>query len=185
MMVKDAVKALKKRWSEYPGDYINPMLLHNRQEDFLQPVVNAIQEEMIRRERKSAEEDVSMFLTALSAKDKESTWAFLPRNQSWLIFDKIVKAGKVKEFCDVSNWALALILANLKEGATLIHPNSCDAIESIVQELDVAIKACDNKKTPVRKDRLEELRTRFAEILSTPEFGRVAENQKMKGVING
>jgi hypothetical protein len=185
MMVKDAVKALKKRWSEYPEDYINPMILHNRQEDFLQPVVDAIQEETIRRERKSAEEDVSMFLSALAAKDKESTWAFLSENQSRLIFDKIIKAGKVKEFCNVSNWALALILANLKEGAALIHPNSCDAIESIVQELDVAIKACDNKKTPVRKDMLEELRTRFAKILSTPEFSRVAENQKMKGVING
>lgn len=185
MMVKDAVKALKKRWSEYPEDYINSMILHNRQEDFLQPVVDAIQEETIRREKKSAEEDVSKFFTALSAKDKESTWAFLPRNQSWLIFDKIVKAGKVKEFCDVSNWALALILANLKDGAVFICPNSHGAIERIVQELEVVIKACDNKKTPVRKDMLEELRTRFAKILSTPEFSRVAENQKMKGVING
>jgi hypothetical protein len=161
------------------------MILHNRQEDFLQPVVNAIQEETTRREKKSAEEDVSRFLSALAAKDKESTWAFLSGNQSWLIFDKIVKAGKVKEFCNVSNWALALVLANLKDGAALIRHSSCDAIERIVQELDVAIKACDNKKTPVRNDRLEELRTRFAEILSTPEFSRVAENQKMKGVING
>jgi hypothetical protein len=76
-------------------------------------------------------------------------------------------------------------LANLKDGAVFIRPSSHSAIERIVQELDVAIKACDNKKTPVRKDRLEELRTRFAEILSTPEFSRVAENQKMKGVING
>lgn len=184
-MIQNAVQSLKERWVKEPDDYINPMILHNRQEDFLQPIINAIQEETIRRKKKSAEEDVSKFLAALAAKDKESTWAFLPRNQSWLIFDKIVKAEKVKEFCDISNWALALIMANLKDGAVFIPPSSHGAIERIVQELEDAIKACDNKKTPVRKDRLEELRTRFAEILSTPEFSRVAENQKMKGVING
>lgn len=185
MMVKDAVKALKKRWSEYPEDYINPMILHNRQEDFLQPVVDAIQEETNRREKKSSEEEVSKFLTALAAKDKESTWAFLPRNQTWLIFDKIVNVGKAKDFCNIPNWALAFILANLKDGAVFIRPNSRGAIERVVKELDIAIKACDIKKTPVRKDRLEELRTRFAEILDTPEFKRTAEQQKPKGLING
>ena len=185
MMVKDAVKALKKRWSEYPEDYINPMILHNRQEDFLQPVVDAIQEETNRRKKKSAEEDVSKFLAALAAKDKESTWAFLPRNQSWLIFDKIVKAEKVKEFCDISNWALALIMANLKDGAVFIRPSSHGAIERIVQELEDAIKACDNKKTPVRKDRLEELRTRFAERLDTLESKCAAGQQKTNGLTNG
>ena len=108
-MIQNAVQSLKERWVKEPDDYINPMILHNRQEDFLQPVVDAIQEETSRREKKSAEEDVSKFLTALAAKDKESTLAFLPRNQLWLSFDKIVKAEKVKEFCDVANWALALI----------------------------------------------------------------------------
>jgi hypothetical protein len=161
------------------------MILHNRQEDFLQPIVYAIQEETIRREKKSAEEEVSNFLTALTKKDKESAWAFLPRNQTWLIFDKIVNVGKAKDFCDIPNWALALILANLKDGAVFIRPSSHSAIERIVQELDVAIKACNNKKTPVRKDRLGELRSRFAEILDTPEFKRTAEQQKPKGLING
>jgi hypothetical protein len=92
---------------------------------------------------------------------------------------------KAKDFCDIPNWALALILANLKDGAVFIRPNSRGAIERVVQELDIAIKACDIKKTPVRKDRLGELRSRFAEILDTPEFKRTVEQQKPKGLING
>lgn len=177
-VVKDAVKALKKRWSECPDDYINPMLLHNRQEDFLRPIVDAIREESIAREKKSDEEDVSKFLTALTVKDKESACAFLPTNQSWQIFDKIVNVGKAKDFCDISSWGITCILVHLKEGPVFIRPSSRGAIKQIVHELDVAIKACDVKKTPVRKDRLEALKAKFSEILNSPEFQRVAERQE-------
>ena len=178
-IVNLAVKALRSRWRSLPNDYINPMLLqYNRNEDFLQPIVDAIREEAIFREKKSAEEDVSKFLTALTVEDKESAWAFLPPNQSWLIFDKIVNVGKAKDFCDISNWGITLILVHLKDGAVFIRPSSCGAIEQIVQELDVAIKACDSKKTPVRKDRLEALKAKFSEILNSPVFQQVAERQK-------
>ena len=177
-VVKDAVKALKKRWSEQPGDHINPMLLHNRQEDFLQPIVDAIREEAIAREKKSSEEDVSKFLSALSSKDKETAWLFFPQNQPWMIFDSIVKAGKCKEFCDLSNWALSLVLSNLKEWDPFVRPTSRCAIQRIVQELDAAIKSCNPKKTPVRVNRLDELKAKFLEILDSPGFRQVTERQE-------
>lgn len=179
-----AVQALRDRWKNLPNDYINPMIL-SRKEEFLQPIVEAIRVETTFREKKSAEKDVSKFLAALSKKDKETAWAFLPQNQQWSIFDKIVDVGKAKDFCDISNWGITLILVHLKDGAVFIRPSSHGAIERIVHELDIAIKACDIKKTPVRKDRLGELRSRFAEILDTPEFKRTAEQQKPKGLING
>ena len=169
-MIQNAVQSLKERWVKEPDDYINPMILHNRQEDFLQPIVNAIQEETTFREKKSAEEDVSKFLAALSKKDKETAWTFLPQNQQWEIFNKIVKVGKTKEFCNIPNWALTLISVNLKEGDVFIPTNSSSAIEQIVEELDNAIKACDLKRTPLRKDRLNELKSKFSEILNSPKF---------------
>ena len=184
-MIQNAVQSLKERWVKEPDDYINPMILHNRQEDFLQPIVNAIQEETIRREKKSAEEEVSKFLTALKKKDKETVWTFLPQNQRWNIFDEIVKVGKTKEFCDMPNWALTLISVNLKDGGAFIPTTSLRAIEQIALELDNAIKVCDLKRTPLRKDRLGELRSKFAEILDSPEFKRVAEYQMTKGLTNG
>ena len=177
-VIQDAVKALTKRWSEHSDDYINPMLLHNQQEEFLQPIVDAIREESNVREKKSAEEDVSKFITALTEKDKESACAFLPHNQSWQIFDKIVKVGKAKDFCNISNWGITLILVHLKDGAVFIRPSSRGAIEQIVQELNIAIEACDIKKTPIRKDRLEALKAKFSEILNSPEFQQVAERQE-------
>ena len=174
-----AVKALRNRWKSLPNDYINPMMLqYSRNEDFLQPIVNAIREEVIAQQKRSAEEYVSKFLTALTVKDKESAGAFLPRNQSWLIFDKIVNVGKAKDFCDISNWGITCILVNLKEGPVLIRPSSRGAIEQIVQELNIAIEACDIKKTPIRKDRLEALKAKFSEILNSPEFQQVAERQE-------
>ena len=93
--------------------------------------------------------------------------------------------GKTKEFCDMPNWALTLISVNLKDGGAFIPTTSLRAIEQIALELDNAIKVCDLKRTPLRKDRLGELRSRFAEILDTPEFKRTAEQQKPKGLING
>ena len=177
-VIKDAVRALKKRWSERSDDYINPMLLHNQQEEFLQPIVDAIREETIIREKKSAEKGVSKFLLALSSKDKETAWLFFPHNQHWMIFDNIVKADKCKEFCDLSNWALSLVLANLKSEDTFIRPGSRSAIQRIVQELDTAIDSCDPKKTPVRKDRLEELKAKFSEILDSLESRQVTVPQK-------
>lgn len=178
-VIQDAVKALTKRWSEHSDDYINPMLLHNQQEEFLQPIVDAIREESNVREKKSAEEDVSKFITALTEKDKESACAFLPHNQSWQIFDKIVKVGKAKDFCNISNWGITLILVHLKDGAVFIRPSSRGAIEQIVHELEFAIKACDIRETPVRKDRLEALKAKFSEILNSPEFQQVAERQEV------
>ena len=172
--VKLAVQALRDRWKNLPNDYINPMI-HSRQEGFLRPIVEAIREETTLREKKSAEKDVSKFLVALSKKDKETAWAFLPQNQQWSIFDKIVDVGKAKDFCDISNWGITLILVHLKDGAVFIRPSSRSAIERIIQELDVAIKACDVKKTPVRKDRLNELKSKFSEILNSPKFKQAAE----------
>ena len=169
-----AVQALRDRWKNLPNDYINPMI-HARQEGFLRPIVEAIREETTFREKKSAEKDVSKFLAALSKKDKETAWAFLPQNQQWSIFDKIVDVGKAKDFCDISNWGITLILVHLKDGAVFILPSSHGAIERIVHELDIAIKACDVKKTPVRKDRLGELKSKFSEILNSPKFKQVAE----------
>ena len=169
-----AVQALRDRWKNLPNDYINPMIL-SRKEEFLRPIVEAIREETTFREKKSAEKDVSKFLAALSKKDKETAWAFLPQNQQWSIFDKIVDVGKAKDFCDISNWGITLILVHLKDGAVFIRPSSHGAIERIVHELDIAIKACDVKKTPVRKDRLGELKSKFSEILNSPKFKQVAE----------
>ena len=87
-----------------------------------------------------------------------------------LIFDSIVKAGKCKEFCDLSNWALSLVLANLKEWDPFVRPTSRCAIQRIVLELDAVIKSCDPKKSPVRMNRLEELKSKFAKILNLPNF---------------
>lgn len=171
VIVKDAVKGLAKRWKDVPADYINPMLLYNRQEDFLKPIVDAIHEETALREQKSAEADVSRFLEALSEKDKETAWRYFPQGNSWLIFDKIVKVGKCREFCSISNWALSLVAANLKDGGVFVRPSSRDAIEQIVKCLDLAIESCDKRK-PIRKGALNKVKGCFASILNGPEFGR-------------
>jgi len=169
-MVTNAVKALKKRWSELPDDSINPMLLHDCKEEFLQPIVNAIREETSRREDIAVKEDVNIFLNALSNKDKETAWSFFPNAQPWLIFDKIIKADKSKEFVNLSNWALSLVAVNLRERGAFIGRDSRNAIELLAQELYGAIQSCNPQKEPLRKARLEELRRQFIKILNNPRF---------------
>lgn len=169
-IVTNAVKALKKRWSELPDDSINPMLVHNCKEEFLQPIINAIREETSRREDRAIKEDVNIFLNALSNKDKEAAWSFFPNTQPWLIFDKIIRAGKSKEFVNLSNWALSLVTVNLREGGAFIGQDSRNAIELLVQELYGAIQSCNPQKEPLRKARLEELSRQFITILNNPRF---------------
>ena len=175
-VIDDATRALKKRWVENPADYINPMLLHNKQEDFLKPIVDAIKEEMRRRDDRSSKNAVEKFFTALSTKNFEMLGPFFAQTHSWIIFDKLVEADKCKEFCDLSNWAFGFILHKLKNGAAFILPSSHDAIERIVRELNDAIVSCDSKK-PLRKTRLEELKSKFSEILAAPEFQREIARQ--------
>lgn len=169
-VIKDAVTVLKKRWLEHPDDYINPMLLNSRREDILRQLTDAIQEENARRENKSLDNDVMRFLSSLANKDKETAWLFFPQNQPWMIFDNIVKTDKCREFCSLSNWALSLVLANLKEWRPFIRPSSRGAIEQIKHELDVSIGACEREKMPIRKARLEALKEKFSEILNSSEF---------------
>lgn len=169
-LIKIAAQALKARWSKYSDDYINPMVLHNRHEDFMQPIIDIIQYEVDRREDRSINDDVAKFLVALSTNDKETAWLFFPQGQPWLIFDKIVKAGKCKEFCGLSNWALALVSENLKQRGPFIRPSSRSAIEQIAHELEISIGMCDPRKMPLRKARLEDLKARFSEVLKSPEF---------------
>ena len=168
-LITNAVKALKKRWSDLPDDPINPMLLHHGKEEFLQPIVNAIREETSRREDIANKEDVNSFLNALSNRDKETVWSYFPNAQAWLIFDKIIKAGKSKEFVKLSNWALSLVAVNLRERGGFISRDSRKAIEQLVQELYGAIQSCSLQE-PLRKARLEELSLQFVKILNNPGF---------------
>ena len=167
--IKLAVQALQRRWKNLSNDYINSMLL-SRQEEFLRPLVDAIKEESARRDKETTEAEVSKFLTALSAKDKETALSFFPQIYPWQIFDMVVNAGRAKDFCNISNWGIGLISTNLKERADFIHPRSRSAIEQIVQELEKAIKVCDLKITPVRKSQLEILKSKFSKILNLPKF---------------
>ena len=169
--IKLAAQALQSRWAKLPNDEINPMILHNPQEDFLKPITDVIREEQSRRNTKSIEDEVTAFLTALERKDKETAWSFLPQGSAWPILDKIVEAGKCDAFCSLSNWALTLILTNLKDGALFARPSSRSTFERIVNELDMAIASCDKKK-PMRRAVLNEVRERFLDILKKPEFQR-------------
>lgn len=164
-----AALALQSRWARLPDDEINPMILHNPQEDFLKPITDVIREEQSRRSTRSTEDDVATFLSALERKDKEKVWSFLPQGATWPILDKIVEVGKCDAFCSISNWALTLILTNLKEGALFARPSSRSVFERIVKELDMAISSCD-KKMPIRRAVLNEVRDQFLDILKKPEF---------------
>lgn len=165
-----AVQALQERWRRLPKDDINPMLLRDRKGDFRNPIIDAICEEQARRDKKSTEEDVVNFLTALSNKDRETAWLFLPRNTTWRIFDKIVEVNKCDSFCALNNWALCLVSENLKDATGFIQSSSTTSIRRIVQELDAAIGKCDPNKNSLRKTNLIIMRERFLAILNSPEF---------------
>ena len=174
-LIKLAVQALRDRWTRLPNDNINPMLLREHQRDFRQPIMEAIQEEQSRRNRKLAEEDVTMFLAALSKRDREASWQFLPRNRTWRIFDEIVEMGKCDSFCALNNWALCLVAENLKDASVFIKPSSVSSIRRIAQELDAAIGKCDSTKSTLRKTNLVTLRERFLAILNSPQFVQAEE----------
>lgn len=176
-LIQCAVQALRDRWARLPEDSINPMLLRERQGDFRQPIFDAINEEQARRNRKSAEEDVATFLAALSNKERETAWIFLPRDRTWRIFDKIVDVDKCAAFCALNNWALCLVAENLKDAAVFVQPSSRAAIERIVQELEGAIGNCDQSKNTLRKTNLVTLKERFLAILERPEFLRAAKRE--------
>ena len=170
-LIRETVSALKNRWVEMPDDYINPMLLHNRQEDFLQPIIDVIQTEKVRREKKLVNDEAQKFLDALESKDKDAVWSICPECQTCLIFDKIVESNKCSELCSVSNWALHLVWYVLKEREPFIRPSSRNSIKRLVDEFDKTIQACD-KDRPLRKTRLNEVREKLVDILNKPEFKR-------------
>lgn len=174
-LIRETVSALESRWGVMPDDYINPMLLHNRQEDFLQPIIDVIQAEKVRREKKLANDEAQKFLDALENKDKDAVWSICPECQTCLIFDKIVESNKCSEFCSVSNWALHLVWYVLKEREPFIRPSSRNSIERLVEEFDKTIQVCD-KDRPLRKARLKEVYERFVEILNKPEFKRSSDD---------
>lgn len=170
-IITGAAQGLKERWLNQPNDRINPMILHNRQEDSLQPIVEAIQAEAHRREKKLANDEAQKFLDALENKDKDAVWSICPECQTCLIFDKIVESNKCSELCSVSNWALHLVWYVLKEREPFILPSSRNSIERLVKEFDKTIQACDMNK-PLRKTRLNEVREKLVDILNKPEFKR-------------
>ena len=169
-MIDDVVESLKKRWIQNPDDYINPMLLHNRQEDFLQPVIDAIQEEEELRAKRLSECTVMKFFKALNDEDKETVWSVCPEGRRCVIFDEIVATGKSKDFCKLKNGALNFVWHVLNNRWQAISVGSRDAIEKIVQELESAIEACKSSKLPLRMYHLDALKTKFCEVLSSPSF---------------
>lgn len=183
-LIPIAVQALKDRWAQMPNDDINPLLLRERPDDFRKPIFEAIHAEQDRRDRKSTENDVMMFLSALSNKDREAAWQFFPRNTTWRIFDKIVKVDKCRDFCAVNNWALCLVSENLKDSAVFIHPSSRTSIEKIVQELSASIDGCDPNKNTLRKANLFKLKDGFKAVLDDPKF-KQEEHESVSGVAGG
>jgi len=172
-VIEESARALRERWKKLPKDDINPMILHNEQEEFLKPIIDAIRDEQMKRSRERSVGDVETFLKALATNDKVTAWSFFPQGVTWRIFDEVVMADKSREFCGLPNQALYLVAMNIKESGVFIRPDSCKAIKRIVEEIDSAIASCDRTK-PIRRDVLNQLKEKFSEILCKPEFQRVA-----------